>query len=204
MRRCEWILKQASEAPGEAAPGEAHAGRPGPAAGLNKYGAEQTCRQLGPDMAAAVCVVDLRGHWGESRGAPACFLGEEEGGETHEENKWHLKTRYRGAQEYWWFYAGGFHKLTFHPTGGWNCFPCYILVIIMTMFLLRGASHQIHLVSCTPPINYVHLIKNVLPSYLLSGKVDLMVWQLRCIENDTQQPQKLVHNISTVVFVYCS
>lgn len=47
MRRCEWILKQA--------------GPPGPAAGLNKYAAEQTCRQLGPDMAAAVCVVALRG-----------------------------------------------------------------------------------------------------------------------------------------------
>lgn len=56
MRRCEWILKQAGEAPGEA-----RAGPPGPAAGLNKYAAEQTCRQLGPDMAAAVCVVALRG-----------------------------------------------------------------------------------------------------------------------------------------------
>lgn len=43
MRRCEWILKQAGEAPGEAC-----AGPPGPAAGLNKYAAEQTCRQLGP------------------------------------------------------------------------------------------------------------------------------------------------------------
>lgn len=57
MRRCEWILKQAGEAPGEACTGP-----PGPAAGLNKYAAEQTCRQLGPDMAAAVCVVALRGH----------------------------------------------------------------------------------------------------------------------------------------------
>ena len=57
MRRCEWILKQAGEAPGEAC-----AGPPGPAAGLNKYAAEQTCRQLGPDMAAAVCVVASRGH----------------------------------------------------------------------------------------------------------------------------------------------
>lgn len=55
MRRCEWILKQAGEAPGVAC-----AGPPGPAAGLNKYAAEQTCRQLGPDMAAAVCVVALR------------------------------------------------------------------------------------------------------------------------------------------------
>ena len=54
MRRCEWILKQAREAPGEAC-----AGQPAPAAGLNKYAAEQTCRQLGLDMAAAVYVVAL-------------------------------------------------------------------------------------------------------------------------------------------------
>ncbi|KAM3613314.1 uncharacterized protein V6R79_023994 [Siganus canaliculatus] len=51
---CEWILKQAREAPGEAC-----AGPPGPAAALNKYCAERTCRQLRPDMAAAVCVVAL-------------------------------------------------------------------------------------------------------------------------------------------------
>lgn len=76
MRRCEWILKQAREAPGKA-----RAGPPGPAAGLNKYAAEQTCWQLGPEMAAAVCVVALRGHRGESSGTPACFLGEEEGRE---------------------------------------------------------------------------------------------------------------------------
>lgn len=56
MRRCEWILKQAREAPGKAC-----AGPPGPAAGLNKYAAEQTCWQLGPEMAAAVCVVALQG-----------------------------------------------------------------------------------------------------------------------------------------------
>lgn len=54
MRRCEWILKQAGEAPGEA-----RAARPEPAAGLNKYAAEQTCRQLGLNMAATVCVVGL-------------------------------------------------------------------------------------------------------------------------------------------------
>lgn len=56
MLRCEWILKQAEEAPGKAC-----AGPPGPAAGLNKYAAERTCWQLGPDMAAVVCVVALRG-----------------------------------------------------------------------------------------------------------------------------------------------
>lgn len=47
-------------------PGEAHAGPPGPTAGLNKYAAQQTCWQLRPDMAAAVCVVALRGSGRES------------------------------------------------------------------------------------------------------------------------------------------
>lgn len=74
MRRCEWILKQAKEAPGKA-----WAEPPGPAAGLNKYAAERTCWQLGPEMAATVCVVALRGRWGESSGTPVCFLGEDEG-----------------------------------------------------------------------------------------------------------------------------
>lgn len=74
MHRCEWIFKQAGKAPAEACAGPLR-----PEAGLNKYTAEQTCRQLGPDMAAAVCVEALRGHWGESSGTLACFLGEEEG-----------------------------------------------------------------------------------------------------------------------------
>lgn len=56
-------------------PGEAHAGPPGPTAGLNKYAAQQTCWQLGPDMAAAVCVVALRGSRGESRGIFIEFPG---------------------------------------------------------------------------------------------------------------------------------
>lgn len=73
MRRCEWILKQAGEAPGEA-----FAGPPGPAAGLNKYAAEQTCRQLGPDMAAAVCVVALQGHQAESSGPLPLLPGRRE------------------------------------------------------------------------------------------------------------------------------
>lgn len=47
-------------------PGEAQAGPLGPTAGLNKYAAQQTCWQLGPDMAAVVCVVALRGSGGES------------------------------------------------------------------------------------------------------------------------------------------
>lgn len=48
-------------------PGEVRAGPPGPTAGLNKYAAQQTCWQLGPDMAAAVCVVASRGSGGEER-----------------------------------------------------------------------------------------------------------------------------------------
>lgn len=56
-------------------PGEAHAGPPGPMAGLNKYAAQQTCWQLGPDMAAAVCVVASRGSGGESRGTFNEFRG---------------------------------------------------------------------------------------------------------------------------------
>lgn len=59
------------------APGEAGAGPPGPAAGLHKYAAEQTCRQLGPNMAAAVFVVPLRWRGGERSRTIPCFLGEE-------------------------------------------------------------------------------------------------------------------------------
>lgn len=97
MRRCEWILKQAGEAPGEAC-----AGPPGPAAGLNKYAAEQTCRQLGLDTAAAVCVVALRGRSGESSRTLLCFLGDEEGGKVA---KWHLKTCYMWQIMGYFFYC---------------------------------------------------------------------------------------------------
>lgn len=85
MRRCEWILKQAGEAPGEAC-----AGPPGPAAGLNKYAAEQTCRQLGLDTAAAVCVVALRVAEEKAAG-PYCVSWEMRRGKVA---KWHLKRRY--------------------------------------------------------------------------------------------------------------
>lgn len=85
MRRCEWILKQAGEAPGEAC-----AGPPGPAAGLNKYAAEQTCRQLGLDTAAAVCVVALRVAEEKAAG-PYCVSWEMRRGKVA---KWHLKTCY--------------------------------------------------------------------------------------------------------------
>lgn len=93
MLRCEWILKQAGEAPGEAC-----VGPPGPAAGLNKYAAEQTCRQLGPDMAAAVCVVALLGRWGEraEESPAACSYHvswEKWVKKPEERNKWNLKTR---------------------------------------------------------------------------------------------------------------
>lgn len=57
-------------------PGEARAGPPGPTAGLNKYAAQQTCWQLGPDMAAAVCVVASRGSGGESGERFNNFLGD--------------------------------------------------------------------------------------------------------------------------------
>lgn len=56
-------------------PGEAHARPPGPVAGLNKYAAQQTCWQLGPDMAATVCVVALRGSGGESGESSSKFPG---------------------------------------------------------------------------------------------------------------------------------
>lgn len=88
MRRCEWILKQAGEAPGEA-PGEACAAPPGPAAGLNKYAAEQTCRQPGLDTAAAVCVVASR--VAEEKAGPCCVSWEMRRGKGAER---HLKTCY--------------------------------------------------------------------------------------------------------------
>lgn len=50
-------------------------GPPGRAAGLNKYAAERTCWQLGPDMAAAVCVVALRVRRGESSWDYGMFPG---------------------------------------------------------------------------------------------------------------------------------
>lgn len=121
MHRCEWILKQAGEAPGEVC-----AEPPGPAAGLNKYTSEQTCRQLGPDMAIAVCVVALQGS-----GTVARFLGErEEEKNPHEENKWHLKTcckplRVWAGYGSWWFQC----QLS-HPCSGHRLTPGPAVIVV--------------------------------------------------------------------------
>ena len=99
MRRCEWILKQAGEAPGVAC-----AGPPGPAAGLNKYAAEQTCRQLGPDMAAAVCVVALRRTLRRKQRDSSVFPGRR-GGEKPSWGAWSCAVSccVCGQLMYWWF-----------------------------------------------------------------------------------------------------
>lgn len=68
-------------------PGEAHAGPPGPTAGLNKYAAQQTCWQLGPNMAAAVCVVASRGSERESGERFNEFPGRQKRASTW---KWYL------------------------------------------------------------------------------------------------------------------
>lgn len=127
MRRCEWILKQAGEAPGEAC-----AGPPGPAAGLNKYTAEQICRQLGPNMAAAVCVVALQGRWGESSETLVCFLGEEKG-----EKIWTITRRRSSSSVADSEYGGPHHRHTtainlFTLTPSVHLFACYFWKIKIT------------------------------------------------------------------------